>query len=537
VAGVPSGTGKGRWGALARGAGGDDHLSVRAGFKRRLGVCGILAAGVVGLVLLPAPASGGHSPRSGAGRPLAGDLDPLFGSNGIATANFIGIDATAVQPDGKILVVGTGGSLSLARYLADGSLDPSFGEGGYVETNLFPSAVALQPDGKIVVAGAAGGGLGEFALARYNPDGSLDTSFGTGGITYTEFPEPEPPGVPRWSYANALALLPNGDIVAGGVAEVSGFPDNTYFALARYTPDGLLDQAFGEGGTVQTSFTGYDGPAGIAVQPDGKIVAGGSSYGGGHGNYQESISIARYQSDGSLDPTFGKAGKVFTAPKLNEEGDTFALRHGKIVMAGVTMNDSDTAIKTEWVARFRASGQLDSSFGHHGFASIRGFSAPPGDPWILRPNGMLMQQDGKIVIGLAHSIVRLLPHGGLDPSFGKRGVATPPPGAPTRPVAMQGGDQKILVAGWSNPGYGPSTLARLIGGNNCVVPALRGRTLAKATATLAKSYCSRGPVSKRFSSSVRRGRVISTAPHSGSRLPGGAKVKLLVSRGKSNHSS
>jgi uncharacterized delta-60 repeat protein len=498
-------------------------------------VCGIVAAGVVGLVLLPATASGDHSPRLAAGHPLAGDLDPLFGGSGIATANFIAINATAVQPDGKILVVGTGGFLTLARYLADGSLDPSFGEGGYVEPNLFPNAVALQPDGKIVVAGAASGGLGEFALARFNPDGSLDTSFGTGGITYTEFPEPEPPGVPRGSYADALAVLPNGDIVAGGVAEVSGFPPNTYFALARYTLDGLLDPTFGEGGTVQTSFTGYDGLAGIAVQPDGKIVAGGASSGGGHGNWGESISIVRYQPDGSLDPTFGKAGKVFTAPKLNEEGDTFALRHGKIVMAGVTMNDSGTAIKAEWVARFRASGHLDPSFGHHGFASIPGFAAPPGNPWILRPNGMLVQQDGKILTGLKHSIVRLLPHGGLDPSFGKRGVATPPPGAPTRLLAMQGADQKILVGRSPKSGSGPSTLARLIGGNNCVVPALRGRTLAKATATLEKSHCSRGAVSKRFSSSVRRGRVISTAPQGGSRLPGGAKVKLLVSRGESNH--
>lgn len=490
-------------------------------------MCGIVAAGVVGLVLLPATASGVHSPRLAAGRPLAGDLDPSFASSGIATTNFIAINATAVQPDGKILVVGTGGLLTLARYLPDGSLDPSFGEDGYVEPNLFPNAVALQPDGKIVVAGAAGGDLGEFALARYNPDGSLDTSFGTGGITYTEFPEPEPPGVPRWSYADALAVLPNGDIVAGGVAEVSGFPDNTYFALARYTPEGLLDQAFGEGGTVQTSFTGYDGLAGIAVQSDGKIVAGGASFGGGHGNYQESISIARYQPDGSLDPTFGKAGKVFTAPKLNEEGDTFTLQHGKIVMAGVTWKDTNS-IKADWVMRFRSSGHLDPSFGHQGVATVPRLRPRQGAS--RRPAEILTQQDGKLLITTGGSLVRLLPKGGVDPSFGKRGVARPL-GVVAVLLAVQP-DQKILVAGWSNAGYGPSTLARLIGGNNCVVPALRGRTLAKATATLEKSYCSRGPVSKRFSSSVRPGRVISTAPQGGSRLPRGAKVKLLVSRGK-----
>jgi uncharacterized delta-60 repeat protein len=298
----------------------------------------------------------------------------------------------------------------------------------------------------------------------------------------------------------------------------------------------VLDPTFADGGLVQTSFTSFDGLGGIVVQPGGKIMAIGGSFGGGHGDDQSSISIARYRPDGSLDPTFGKAGKVFTAPKLDEEGDGFALQHGKVVMAGVTFNDRDTGIKTEWVRRFQANFHLDPSFGHHGVAIIRGFKAPPGDPWSLRPAGMLMQQDGKILTEIEGSIVRLLPNGGLDPSFGKRGVLTPTLGFQTGLLAVQA-DQKILVGASSHAGLGPSMLGRLIGGNNCVVPGVRGKTLSKATATLEKSYCSRGPVSKRFSNRVSRGRVISTAVSRGARLAGGTKVGLVVSRGKRGHHS
>jgi uncharacterized delta-60 repeat protein len=169
-------------------------------------------------------------PGGAAGSPLA-EVGSVFRDGGLVTRRlgsgedpFIG--AIAVQPDGKIIVAG--GSppgdhgLLLARYLRDGSLDPSFGEGGYVETPFtywaFTHAIALEPDGRIVVAGASYQGddhvLSEFTLARYNWDGSLDTGFGTDGITNTVIPEQQPPNARASGLGihRELSVLPSGDI-------------------------------------------------------------------------------------------------------------------------------------------------------------------------------------------------------------------------------------------------------------------------------------------------------------------------------------
>src|SRR5262249_10129487 len=160
----------------------------------------------------------------------------------------------------------------LARYRPNGSLDPSFGGGGYVETHsaypVFVRAVALQPDGKIVVAGSSSppdaNGATEFMVARYNSDGSPDTTFGADGVTSTAFPEL---GGPPTSAADALAIVPDGRIVAAGSARVDLPADPCFppsmFALARYTAGGALDPTFGDDGIVQTSFNGQDALAGI----------------------------------------------------------------------------------------------------------------------------------------------------------------------------------------------------------------------------------------------------------------------------------
>jgi uncharacterized delta-60 repeat protein len=462
---------------------------------------------------------------------LAGNLDPSFGSGGVVTqTSGMNLGAIAVQPDGKIVVAGdatmaTG--FALARYLPDGSPDPSFGDGGFVETNLYPpasyafiEAIALQADGKIVVAGTSDGlesenVLDQFTLARYNPNGSLDTSFGTDGITNTVIPEPSPTA---WrAGADALAVLPNGEILAGGSAGWEAFPSQSSFALVRYTRDGSVDPTFGDDGIVQTAFSGYDDLAGIAVQPDGKIVATGSSGGPGHGDDFETMALARYEPNGSLDPTFGTAGKVTTAHKLAYAGGPPTLQHGKIVVAGsIARNDFSGSLPV--IARYEASGRLDFTFGKHGFAEIGRVTG--------RPSAVLTQNDGKILIA-AGAVVRLLPNGRLDTSFGRRGIVSS--GDQVSRLALHT-DAKILVGEGHDDN--PWMLARLVGGNNCVVPGLRGKTVSKASATLRTSYCHRGRISKRFSAEVTRGRVISTAPSRGARLPGGAKVGLVVSRGR-----
>jgi uncharacterized delta-60 repeat protein len=186
-----------------------------------------------------------------------------------------------------------------------GVLDPTFGSGGTVTTPIGSGssaahALAAQPDGKILAGGETSvGSEGEYALARYNPDGSLDTSFGTSGKVTTAIGS-------LYDRIHAVALQADGKIVAAGGSED---PPNYDFAVARYNPNGSLDPSFGTDGKVATpiAVSGGGEAYAIAVQTDGKIVVGGSS-----GDNKDFV-IARYNPDGSLDASFGTSGIVTTA--------------------------------------------------------------------------------------------------------------------------------------------------------------------------------------------------------------------------------
>ena len=226
-----------------------------------------------------------------------GNLDPTFGSAGKVTTDFAGGSdlafGVALQPDGKIVAAGTAtrgatifSDFALARYNPDGSLDATFGSGGKVTTDFTgnfdqANAVALQPNGKIVAAGSTGDGTShDFALARYNPDGSLDATFGSGGKVITDFTGGS-------DQAFGVALQPNGKIVAAGTAHTGTILE---FALVRYKKHGGLDPSFGSGGKVTTDFTGSNDVAGgVALQPDRKIVAVGHA-----GTANSDFALARY---------------------------------------------------------------------------------------------------------------------------------------------------------------------------------------------------------------------------------------------------
>jgi uncharacterized delta-60 repeat protein len=397
----------------------------------------------------------------------------------------------------------------------------------------------LQPDGRILVAGAIGPVSdsidSEFGVARYKADGSADTSFGTGGVAKTIIPEPHGDcgGNSYTAGATALAVVRGGDILAAGsVGGVDCDPVGwSRLALVRYRSDGSLDSTFGRAGIVQTSFRlkGAPGPldwlGGIAVQPNGKIVAAGSAGYDGHGIDIATMALARYKRNGSLDPSFGTGGKATTNPKLFYYGGPTALQHRKILVAGTTSKKPGTKPGFPVVARYDAGGRLDSAFGKHGFAAIGGD--------IYDPSAMLTQNDGKILIAETASyrgpsaLVRLLPNGRRDKSFGRGGIVSLQDGESS--LALQT-DRKILAGGGNRDKAW--TLSRLIGGSNCVVPGLRGTRVSKASTRLEQSHCRRGRISRRFSSKVSRGKVISAAPEHGARLPGGAKVELVVSRGK-----
>ena len=250
---------------------------------------------------------------------------PTFGTGGTLMTDLSRstdlANAVAIQSDGKLVVVGqtyknndySNEDFAVTRYNTDGTLDTTFGAGGRVRTDFpglaaVPSSVVIQRDGKIVVAGGAFPlftFLGNFEVVRYNPNGSLDRSFGNGGIVTTNFPQ--------GSYAFDVALQPDGKIIAAGTVFVNfdpGESSNTDFALARYNPDGTPDATFGNGGQVSTDFLGLEDDAfSVLIQPDGKIVAVGSA--NDPATFYD-FAAARYFSNGTLDTTFGVAGKVHT---------------------------------------------------------------------------------------------------------------------------------------------------------------------------------------------------------------------------------
>ena len=370
----------------------------------------------------------------------AGDLDQTFGQGGRVTTDFNGTTdiayAIALQPDGKIVVAGityanndySNEDFAVVRYNSNGTRDTTFGVNGKVTTDFpnlaaVPSTVIVQPDGKILVVGGAFPlftFLGDFALVRYNANGSLDASFGNGGIVRTRFSA-------GGSYAFAAALLSNGKIIAAGTVFVDFSSDdssNTDFGLVRYNPNGTIDTIFGNGGGVLTDFDGFnDDIYTLLIQPDRKIVAVGSAKNPAH--YYD-FALARYLPNGALDATFGAAGKVrtdFGASNLDIAYCAALQPDGKIVAAGTaTLNDSSYGDFA--VARYNQNGTLDTNFSRDGrvtidFGSILQFAY-----------GVLVQTDGKIVtVGYPSSessdsdflLARFNRNGSRDSTFGVGG--------------------------------------------------------------------------------------------------------------------
>src|SRR5256886_4483411 len=368
-----------------------------------------------------------------------GDLDPTFGTDGKVLTDFDHstdiANAVAVQTDGKLVVVGTtyinndfsNEDFAVARYNPDGTLDKTFGVGGKVQTD-FPdlaavaSSVVIQPDGKIVVAGGAFPLFtfaGDFKVVRYNSNGSLDTSFGDGGIVTTTFPE--------GSYAFDVALQADGKIIAAGTVFVDfnpGDSSNTDFALARYNPDGTPDATFGNGGQVSTDFLGLEDDAfSVLIQPDGKIVAIGSA--NDPATFYDFAAV-RYLSTGTLDTTFGVAGKVHTDfgdQNLDPARSAALQPDGRIVAAGLAISQNG-GVQNFAVARYTSNGVLDTSFGTDGMTQIDFGSCCQSSIKVL------LQINGKVItVGYANTessdsdflLARLTSDGSLDPTFGAGG--------------------------------------------------------------------------------------------------------------------
>jgi len=322
-----------------------------------------------------------------------GTLDNSFSVDGKVTAPFGTSDdigqSVAIQPDGKILVAGysnngTDNDFAVARYNTDGTLDNSFSVDGKATTAVGMGddrgqSVALQPDGRIVVAGYAHNGVDQdFALARYNTDGTLDNSFSADGKVTTDF------GMGH-DYGRSVAFQPDGKILVAGYAN-NGTDDD--FALARYNTNGTLDSSFSADGKVTTPF-GTDDNYGtsVAIQLDGRVVVAGFSFIGTDSDF----ALARYNVDGSLDNSFNVDGKVTTAFGTGGDvGYSVAVQQdGKIIVAGFSFigTDGDFAL-----ARYNMDGTLDNSF------SIDGKVTTTFGTGVDRGNSVAIQPDGRIVV-------------------------------------------------------------------------------------------------------------------------------------------
>jgi uncharacterized delta-60 repeat protein len=348
--------------------------------------------------------------------PAAGILDTTFGCAASPCPGFNSFDlgiylAVTVQPDGRILAAGgTDASLMIDRWEPNGVLDTTFGNdmgrANLVGDGAF-SGIQLLADGKIIGGGDLdSGGGNQFVVYRLDATGAVDATFGTGGSTLG------PDGDGR-----DLKLQPDGKIVMAGFQEPSG-----PFVVARYDASGAPDPTFG-GGTGFT--TGPGGAAfGVALQSDGKIVAAGVA-----DAPDGMLRVARYDTSGVLDPTFGAGGVVTgpSGPSLTGSSDRdftdVAIQpDGKILVAS---NDgSDPVTPNFRVVRYLTSGDLDPTFGNGGIVT--------GPPGLVNGNGIALMPDGKIVVGGATSeagapsmfrVVRYDASGTLDSQFG---CAAPP---------------------------------------------------------------------------------------------------------------
>lgn len=320
-----------------------------------------------------------------------GSLDTTFNGAGKLTTAIGSIDdgarSVAIQSDGKIVAAGFSDNgtqyvFGLSRYNADGSLDITFNSSGKVTTaiglNDQANSVAIQPDGKIVAAGLSNNGAQYvFALARYNPDGSVDATFNGAGKLTTAIGSID-------DVAVSVAIQPDGKIVAAGF---SNNGTQYVFALTRYNADGSLDTTFNGTGKVTTAIgSGVDAANSVVIQPDGKIVAAGSSNNGA----QDVFALARYNANGSLDSAFNSTGKVTTAiGSISDLGYSVALQpDGKIVAAGDSWTGTHRVFA---LARYNANGSLDSTFNTTGKLTIA-FGSGDDDA-----RSIAIQRDGKIV--------------------------------------------------------------------------------------------------------------------------------------------
>jgi uncharacterized delta-60 repeat protein len=313
-----------------------------------------------------------------------GTLDTTFGIGGIVNDDARSFEKVTVQLDNKILVFGRQNNLTfVARYNVDGTLDSTFGTNGVATidhgemTHNHAVRVAVRDDGTIVAFGAVFDSTAfgtHFMTLRLTATGALDTSFNGTGVVIQRFD--------GFTFASAMALAPGGTVVVAG-SETNGH------VIVRYNNDGSLDRTFRGTGIVRGSTNGFiQSPTGLAVQPDGAVVATIDSR---VFDVATPSQVIRYRLNGVLDPLFGNLG---VKDSFNGAALAVVLQtDGRIVTAGVGFGSSGPQVT---VARFLPDGSEDLTFGAQGGLATVAF--PPNRPSFLRM-ALQLQQDGHLVVG------------------------------------------------------------------------------------------------------------------------------------------
>jgi len=405
----------------------------------------------------------------------AGTLDTSFNTTGKQTTTFAAgvsfANAVAIQADGKIVAAGTAnGAFALARYNTDGTLDTTgFGTGGAgggtvvtsVQNNANILALRIRSDQIIVAAGFSSDSFGAplLAIAHYTSTGALDTTFGGGtGIVTTPIPTTFVD-----NFNLAIEAEPNSRIAVVGDTVGS---DPADFAVSVFSSAGVLDTTFGDAvhHVAVTDIGDGDSAFAATFQPDGKVVAGGVSNSGAANQF----ALVRYTSTGTPDPTFNGTGIVTTNVRgvntLDDEIFTLAVDASNNIIAAGT-STTLTGKRDFAIARYTSAGVLDASFGTGGVNTTTLTTANDF------ANSIVLQSDGKIVAaGVAgtntdYGVVRYNTNGTPDSSFGAGGVSTIDFGGADNEgignsVAIQT-DGRIVVAGQANGNqFG---IARLLG--------------------------------------------------------------------------
>ena len=403
---------------------------------------------------------------------VAGGLDPNFGTNGKVVTytpnSNSSANAVAIQSDGKIIVAGTP---LLTRYNSDGSVDTSFGTNGIVNVSgiIRGNAVAIQPDGKILVARNPG-----FGVARLNSNGSLDTSFGTNGIASHDFATSS--NTLQSGNVRSIVLQSDGKITVGG--EVSNCCGNvwSWYAVVRYNSDGSFDSADVDG----VGNASYN--TALVIQPDGKILFAGNSYDGNAPQYNmvfmrwnpdftPDLTLWGGQN-GFLETDFGNVGFYDYSIAVQPNGKIIAV--GQLGCSEYCQGSSGYKFA---IARFNSDGSTDTTFGTNGvvtnnFNLMADLTNNP-DSEMLK--NIVVQPDGKFIIGLdtydgTHYhflLVRFNGDGSLDTSFGTNGEIITAFGDYDDHIAaiVLQPDGKIITAGSSSNGTTTGiAMARYIAG-------------------------------------------------------------------------